>query len=73
MSPRGRLRAAFAPAARRRVGRVQGGRPHPHPHPQPHPDRYPHPGKWAEFKATEPFAAPAKVAYYEVYMPDELS
>jgi len=27
-----------------------------------------HYAKWAEFKATEPFSAPAKVGYYEVYV-----
>ena len=29
----------------------------------------PHYAKWAEFKATEPFSAPAKVGYYEIYLP----
>jgi len=28
----------------------------------------PHYEKWAAFKATEPFSAPAKVGYYEVYL-----
>mmetsp|Transcript_10534 Transcript_10534/g.21342 ORF Transcript_10534/g.21342 Transcript_10534/m.21342 type:complete len:265 (-) Transcript_10534:79-873(-) len=28
----------------------------------------PHYARWAEFKATEPFSAPAKVGYYEVYL-----
>lgn len=32
----------------------------------------PHYAKWAEFKATEPFSAPAKVGYYEVYLPDSM-
>lgn len=33
----------------------------------------PHYSKWAEFKAAEPFSAPAKVGYYEVYLPYGLS
>ena len=28
----------------------------------------PHYTRWAEFKATEPFSAPAMVGYYEVYL-----
>ena len=32
----------------------------------------PHYAKWAEFKATDPFSAPAKVGYYEVYLPDSM-
>ena len=32
-----------------------------------------HYAKWAEFKATDPFSAPAKVGYYEVYLPDSMA
>ena len=31
-----------------------------------------HYARWAEFKATDPFSAPAKVGYYEVYLPDSM-
>ena len=33
----------------------------------------PHYADWAKFKATEPFTAPAKVGYYEIYLPFGLS
>ena len=32
-----------------------------------------HYARWAEFKATDPFSAPAKVGYYEVYLPDSMA
>ena len=60
--------------------------PNPNPSPSPKPNqaysggrdgfaahaKTPHYARWAEFKATEPFSAPAKVGYYEVYLPDSL-
>ena len=60
--------------------------PSPNPNPSPKPSqaysggrdgfaahaKTPHYARWAEFKATEPFSAPAKVGYYEVYLPDSL-